>query len=59
MGFDAERARGLVRITLGRFNTEVEVDRLLKILPDLIAELDPELDWTTSPQLAGDAAMPA
>jgi cysteine desulfurase len=53
MGFDPERARGLVRITLGRFNTEGEVDRFLEILPRLVAELNPELDWTTSPQLAG------
>lgn len=53
MGFDSERARGLVRITLGRFNTEAEVDRFLQILPELVAELNPDLDWTTSPQLAG------
>lgn len=53
MGYDSERARGLVRITLGRFSTEQEVDRLLGILPGLVAELNPELDWTTSPQLAG------
>ena len=53
MGFDTERARGLVRITLGRFNTEAEVDRFLGILPGLVAKLDPASDWTTSPQLAG------
>ena len=53
MGYDAERARGLVRITLGRYNTETEVDRFLEILPSLVAELNPDLDWTTSPQLAG------
>lgn len=53
MGFDDERARGLVRITLGRCNTEAEVDRFLVILPRLVAELNPELDWTTSPALAG------
>lgn len=32
MGFDAERARGLVRISLGRFNTQGEVDRFISIL---------------------------
>jgi cysteine desulfurase len=53
MGYDAERARGLVRITLGRFNTEAEVDRFLEILTRLVEELNPDLDWTTSPQLAG------
>ena len=53
MGYDPERARGLVRITLGRFNTEAEVDRFLEMLPRLVAELNPDLDWTTSPHLAG------
>ena len=53
MGFDSERARGLIRITLGRFNSDAEVDRFLEILPGLVAELNPDLDWTTSPQLAG------
>ena len=53
MGYDSERARGLVRITLGRFNTEAEVDRFLEILTRLVEELNPNLDWTTSPQLAG------
>ena len=59
MGFDPDRARGLVRITLGRFNTEAEVDRFLEILPRLVAGLNPDLDWTTSPQLAGPAMIGA
>jgi cysteine desulfurase len=59
MGYDSERARGLIRITLGRFNTETEVDRFLEILTRLVEELDPELDWTTSPQLAGRALASA
>jgi cysteine desulfurase len=33
MGLDPVRARGLIRITLGRFNTEAEVDRFLAFLP--------------------------
>jgi len=33
MGFDPVRARGLIRITLGRFNTEAEVERFLAFLP--------------------------
>jgi cysteine desulfurase len=53
MGYEVERARGLVRITLGRFSTEAEVDRLLEILPALVTELNPDLDWTTNRQLAG------
>jgi len=59
MGFDAERARGLVRITLGRFNTEAEVDRFVDLLAALISQLDPDLDWTTSAQLAGPALASA
>jgi cysteine desulfurase len=33
MGYDAERARGLLRLSLGRFNTQQEVERFLEILP--------------------------
>ena len=55
MGYDSERARGLVRITLGRFNTEAEVDRFVEMLTTLVDDLNPALDWTTSPQLAGSA----
>jgi len=32
MGYDAERARGLIRITLGRFNTRAEANRFGSIL---------------------------
>jgi len=39
MGFDPERARGLLRITLGRFNTTHEVERFLQILPRAVAAL--------------------
>jgi cysteine desulfurase len=41
MGLDAVRARGSLRITLGRFNTESEVDCLLETLPRVIATLRP------------------
>ncbi len=41
MGFDGERARGLLRVTLGRFNTEEEVNRFLEILPRALASLSP------------------
>jgi cysteine desulfurase len=41
MGFDAIRARGSLRITLGRFNTAAEVDRFLEVLPQVAAELRP------------------
>jgi cysteine desulfurase len=41
MGFDPIRARGSLRITLGRFNTDAEVDHFLEILPRIAAELRP------------------
>lgn len=37
MGFDAQRARGLLRVTLGRFNTEGEVSRFVEALSGLMA----------------------
>lgn len=39
MGFDAFRARGALRITLGRFNTDEEVDRFVALLPQIVAQL--------------------
>jgi len=39
MGNDSERARGLVRVSLGRFNTEQEVDRFLRILPRAVTSM--------------------
>jgi cysteine desulfurase len=41
MGFDVLRARGSLRVTLGRFNTEAEVDRFLDVLPSIAAALRP------------------
>jgi cysteine desulfurase len=40
MGYDSERARGLLRVSLGRFNTQQEVDRFLEILPRAVATLN-------------------
>ncbi len=40
MGYDSERARGLLRVSLGRFNTQQEVDRFLEILPRAVAALN-------------------
>jgi cysteine desulfurase len=39
LGFDAFRARGALRLTLGRFNTEAEIDRVIEVLPGLVAGL--------------------
>ncbi len=41
MGFDPERARGLIRITLGRFSTRDEVDRAVAVFADAAAQLWP------------------
>ncbi len=39
MGFDPVRARGSLRLTLGRFNTESEMDRTLQILSCIVPTL--------------------
>ena len=41
IGFDAYKARGSLRITLGRFNTLEEANRLLEVLPRAVASLRP------------------
>jgi cysteine desulfurase len=51
MGMDAIRGRGSLRVTLGRFNTEEEVDTFLEVLPRAVAELRP----VTSRAFAGVA----
>jgi cysteine desulfurase len=44
MGFDPERARGSLRVTLGRFSTDDEVNRFLEILPRVLASLKPAVN---------------
>ena len=39
MGYDAESARGLIRVSLGRFNTRREVDRFLDVLSNAVSAL--------------------
>jgi cysteine desulfurase len=41
MGFDPLKARGSLRISLGRFNTMEEADRFLEVLPQAVASLRP------------------
>ena len=45
MGFDSVRARGALRVTLGRFNTEEEVDRFLQIVPQAVESLRPTASY--------------
>jgi cysteine desulfurase len=49
IGFDPVKARGSLRITLGRFNTLEEAQRLLEVLPEAVRWLRPTV---TRPQLA-------
>ncbi len=39
LGFDPFRARGGLRLTLGRFNTAAEVERVIDVLPALVGSL--------------------
>ena len=39
MGFSSERARGSLRFSFSRFNTEAEVDHALQIIPDAVEKL--------------------
>ena len=41
MGFDPFRARGSLRVTLGRFNTDADVEAFLRVLPEKIRDLRP------------------
>jgi cysteine desulfurase len=41
LGFDTFRARGSLRITLGRFNTMEEAEQLLEVLPGAVRSLRP------------------
>jgi cysteine desulfurase len=40
MGYNPLRSRGSLRITLGRFNTDTEVDRFLEIFPQAVTGLN-------------------
>jgi len=39
MGFDPFRARGSLRVTLGRFNTDADVEAFLRVLPEKVGDL--------------------
>jgi len=41
MGYDAQSARGLIRVSLGRFNTQQQVDCFLDVLSSAVAALHP------------------
>jgi cysteine desulfurase len=52
LGFDAYKARGALRITLGRFNTMEEADRFLAALPKALATLRPIRSSAATPLTA-------
>ena len=41
LGYDAFRARGALRITLGRFNSDAQVELFLETLPTIVGRLRP------------------
>jgi len=59
MGYDAEQARGLLRLTLGRFNTQAEIDRFLEILSRAVATTPTESAELTSPAQIADQSQAA
>ena len=60
MGYEAEQARGLIRVSLGRFNTQPEVDRFLSILTAAVAATrdDRPLKLRTAVQWTEAATQP-
>ena len=57
MGYDRERARGLIRISLGRFNTEQEVERFIEILVREVAALNPAATRVPAPLQTAQAVL--
>ena len=55
MGYDPDSARGLIRVSLGRFNTQQEVDRFLDVLSSAVAALQPGGEREDLPRLANPA----
>ena len=52
LGFDAYKARGSLRVTLGRFNTRDEADKFLEAIPRAVASLRP-IRSLRRPSIAG------
>jgi len=50
MGYDAQSARGLIRVSLGRFNTQQQVDRFLDVLSSAVAALHPVSEDASLPR---------
>jgi cysteine desulfurase len=48
MGFDPIRARGSLRLSLGRFTTMTEIDRFLAVIPAALARMNPTTTLKTN-----------
>jgi cysteine desulfurase len=57
MGYDAESARGLIRVSLGRFNTHQEVDRFLDVLSSAVSALPGTAVRASRPRPANPAEV--
>jgi len=57
MGYDDERARGLIRVSLGRFNTQTEVDLFLSALRSAVSMLVGESSHPEANYTAIEAAL--
>jgi len=57
MGYDAESARGLIRVSLGRFSTQQEVDRFLDVLSSAVSALLGTAVSASLPGLANPAEV--
>jgi cysteine desulfurase len=57
MGYDAESARGLIRISLGRFNTQQEVDCFLDVLSSAVSRLAGTAVHASIPRLTNRAEV--
>jgi len=56
-GLDPIRARGSLRLTLGRQNDEADVDRFLSVFPEIVKNLRPVMSRPlTNPHPEGEAA---
>lgn len=56
MGYDEEIARGLIRVSLGRFNTQAEVDHFLQALREALTTLQQEPSHPDANQPIGEVA---
>jgi cysteine desulfurase len=57
MGYDEERARGLIRVSLGRFNTQSDVDLFLQALRSAVSTLEREPSHQNANRRASELAF--